>query len=522
MDIDEPGTGDGGVGLVQPPEGLSGVDEGAFESAVVRAEHAIEGHSDGRYKQELSRSISVLGNIFITLSGVTPAASVFIIAPVALAAAGSGSFLSFVFAAIVGVFMAFCWAELSVAFPIAGGDYALVWHSFKGRSQPLAGPVSFITFALYADFIAFIPATIALGAGTYFGVVANVDPRYVGAVIMVLAAGVAMLKIRFNAVLTGVFLSIELAALLILTVLGLSHARHWGSLIHPVVGAVGAAAHHGLLAPVAFSGVLALTAVAIFSYNGYANSVNFAEETAGPSHNVARAILWSLLITVAAELIPITATIIGAPNLAVFTRSAVPLQYFIQSTSNSTLYDVVSIGIVLAIFNAVIAIVLSYGRILYSAARDRAFPGPVSAWMSWIHPRFKSPWLPTAFIGVLGAALCLGVSLNTLVNLTGASLVVDYALIAIAALVARPTGATRHSTYKMPLWPLPPLLALASLGYVFTQQTRLLLEVTLITMGIGLVYWAVVILPQKGRAWNLRQAAVDGPDGEAAPAAGRP
>jgi hypothetical protein len=33
--------------------------------------------------------------------------------------------------------------------------------------------------------------------------------------------------------------------------------------------------------------------------------------------------------------------------------------------------------------------------------------------------------------------------------------------------------------------------------YVFTQQTRPLLEATLITMGIGFVYWTVVILPQR-------------------------
>jgi amino acid transporter len=248
-----------------------------------------ENHAgEQRYKQELARSITVAGNIVITLSGITPAASVFIIAPIALTATGSGSFLSFVFAAIVGVFMAFCWAELSAAFPIAGGDYALVWHSFKGKASPLAGPVSFITFALYASLIAFIPATIALGAGTYFGVVANVDPRYIGVVIIIIATGLAMLRVRLNALLTGVFLSIELAALLILTVLGLSHAHRWGSLIHPVVGGA-----HGLLTPVAFSGVLALTAVAIFAYNGYANSVNFSEETAGPSRNVARAILCS-------------------------------------------------------------------------------------------------------------------------------------------------------------------------------------------------------------------------------------
>jgi len=105
--------------------------------------------------------------------------------------------------------------------------------------------------------------------------------------------------------------------------------------------------------------------------------------------------------------------------------------------------------------------------------------------------------------------LCLTVSLTTLVDLTGASLVADYALIAIAALFARPTGATAHSPYKMPLWPLPPILALASLAYIFTKQTSLLLNVTLITIGIGLLYWAVVILPQRGKAWNLRHAALD-------------
>lgn len=505
-----PGVPPFDLGIEQPPQGLSGQQEAAFEAAVTKIETAFEGRAgDQHYKQELSRSISVLGNIFITLSGVTPAASVFIIAPVALAAAGSGSFLAFIFAAIVGVLMAFCWAELSAAFPIAGGDYALVWHSFKGKTSPLAGPMSFITFSLYADFIAFIPAVIALGAGTYFGVVANVDPRYVGAVIMILASGVAMLKVRFGAIVTGAFLTLELLALLVLTVLGLTHAHHWGSLIHPIVGVA-----HGVLAPVAFSGVLALTSVAVFSYNGYANSVNFAEETAGPSRNVAKAILWSLVITVAAELIPLTATILGAPSLAKMTRSSVPLQYFIEATSNHIIYDIVSIFVVLAIFNAVIAIVLSYARIMYSAARDRAFPGPINAWMSAIHPKSRSPWVATMFIGVLGAILCLTVSLNTLVNLTGASLVADYAFIAIAAIVARPTGATAASSYKMPWWPLPPVLALGSLGYVFTQQTSLLLKVTLITMGVGLVYWALVILPQRGRAWSLRDANFD--DGVAA------
>jgi amino acid transporter len=457
----------------------------------------------GRYSQQLNRSIGILGNIFITLSGVTPASSVFIIAPVALVAAGSGSFLAFVFAAIVGVFMAFCWAELSAAYPIAGGDYALVWHSFKGRSSWLAGPLSFVTFALYVDFIAFIPAVIALGTGTYLNVVVTLNAKVLGAIVMIVAAGIAILNIRLNAVITGIFLAIELAALAAVTILGFTHVHHASTLLHPVVGGA-----HGTLVHVTFTAVLALTAVAVFSYNGYANAVNFSEETTGSSRKIARAILWSLVITVAAELIPITAVILGSPSVAKLSQSAVPMRYFIEATSNNTVNTILSIGVVIAILNAVIAIILGYGRIFFSSGRDRAWPGPINDWMTAVN-KFKSPWFPTALVGVLGAIMCLTVSLNTLVNLTGASLVADYALIALAALFARPTGATTDSPYKMPLWPLPPILALASLGYIFTQQTALLLRVTLITIAIGLVYWAVVILPQHGRAWNLLDAAVD-------------
>src|SRR5262252_7832958 len=368
---------------------MDGTTSGPAGAGMEAAAGATE---TARYEQDLSRSIGILGNVFITLSGVTPASSVFIIVPVALVAVGSGSFLSYVFAAIVGVFMAFCWAELSAAFPIAAGDYALVWHSYKGRTSRLAGPVSFVTFALYVDFIAFIPAVIALGTGTYLA---------------------AILNIRLNAVITGIFLAIELAALGVVTVLGIINAKNWSSLVHPAVGNA-----HGGLTSVSFTAVLALTAVAVFSYNGYANAVNFSEETTGSSRRIARAILWALVITVAAELIPLTAVLVGSPSIAKLSTSSVPMQYFIEATSNKTVYTIVSLGVVIAILNAVIAIILSYGRIFFSSGRDRAWPGPVNGWMTARSERFRSPWFATALVGVLGAALCLTVSLNTLVNLT--------------------------------------------------------------------------------------------------------
>jgi amino acid transporter len=461
-----------------------------------------------RYEQELSRSLGILGSIALTLSSVTPASSVFIIVPFILLTAGTGSFLAMIFAAVIGVFMAFCWAELSAAYPIAGGDYALIWHAFKGRAAPLASPVSFVCFALVCSSIAFIPAVIALGTAEYLKVVFSISTPLAGAIVVVLATGVAILNIRLNAVVTGVFLVIELAALAILTLLGIVniHADRIPSLFS---GFQLGNATSGSLDPVAFGVVLTATASAVFAYNGYSMPVNLSEEVKGSSRKIATAILWSLVITVAAELIPTTAVLLGAPDLVKVTTDSAPMQTFMLATANGTVNTLVSLGIALAIFNAVIAILVQFGRILYSAARDRAFPGPSNAWLAALHPTWKSPWIATLLVGLISFVLCLTVDLNTLIMLTGASLVLNYALVALAALVGRMVGASDHSPYKMPFWPVAPVLALAALIYITTQQTQTALLVTGATVLIGIVYWAIVILPQRGKAWTLLQPSRD-------------
>ena len=78
------------------------------------------------YKQELDRGLHVLGNVMITISGVAPTASVFILAPIALWIAGTGAFLAFVIAGVIGIGMAFSYAEAGTAFPVTGGEWAVV------------------------------------------------------------------------------------------------------------------------------------------------------------------------------------------------------------------------------------------------------------------------------------------------------------------------------------------------------------------------------------------------------------
>ena len=68
----------------------------------------------------------IVGTLLLTLSSVTPASSVFVIVPGVIQEAGTGALLSMIVAALLSFPIAFVYAELASAFPIAGGEYCML------------------------------------------------------------------------------------------------------------------------------------------------------------------------------------------------------------------------------------------------------------------------------------------------------------------------------------------------------------------------------------------------------------
>ncbi len=453
----------------------------------------------GSYKQELARSLTIRGNILITLSAVTPASSVFIIIPAVLVAIGGASFIAFVVAAFVGIFMAFCYAELASAFPIAGGEYSFV-------ARVLGKATGFALFLMNALTNILIIGVIALGTGQYLAAaVAGADSKWVGVVVIVICAGVAVLNIRTNAWVTGTCLFFEMAALAVLTVLGVLHvSRPVGALFTPqTVDA------HGVLVGAGLGLVAAQMATAIFAYNGYGAAVYFAEETRNAAQSIGRAILWSLGITIVAEIVPMTAVILGAPDLGKLLSDPAPMQYFVSSRGGAVLNVIVSLAIAVAIINAVVAITLQGGRMIYSSARDRAYPDPVSSLLGRVHPRLQTPIPATLFVGAAAAVIAAIVPIKSLIIATGATLVALYLIVALAAIVGRRNGTTAHAPYRMPLWPLAPVVVIVVLGYVAVQlwetDPRQVIVAAAVLV-VGYVYYYAYLFRQRETRWTMPAA----------------
>ena len=403
----------------------------------------------------LKPTLNVFDVVAITVSAVTPASSVFVIAPFAIQQAGSGVFLAFVMAALLALMFAFCYAELGRAHNSAGGEYVYAKRVFGG----MAGYATFLTVLVM---LLFIPPVLATGAATYLNnaLGTKFDSQTVALVIVVIGFGnpVQPASVLFQPQIVEN---------------GVLHLAPWAL----VIGAVG---------------------IGLFSYNGYGSGVLLAEDMKCGGKGVHKAVLWSLGLVVVIELIPITALLIGAPSLSAMISSPDPIGYLLTSHGNETLSRLVSAGIFLSVFNAIVAIVIQIGRVVFSSGRDALWTPSINKLFTRIHPRWDSPWLATLFLAIPSALLSFSSNLADLTSFSVLLIILVYLVVALSALMSRVLLRDREHPYRMPLWPLPALLAVLGAGYLLVT---LILEASVrdIMIIIGLLALSVILYCISGR-----------------------
>ncbi|GAA1024137.1 MULTISPECIES: APC family permease [Amycolatopsis] len=422
-------------------------------------------------RRSLTRSIGVGGGTLLTLSCVTPASSLFVLVPPLFGSLGTGTALAIGLAVLLCVGIAFCYSELGTLVPSSGGEYAMV-------STVVSRFAGWITFMLSFIVILVVPPIIAIGVADYLAVAVHIDPSVAGALVMLASTGMGLVNLRSNAWLTGIFLVIEIVAIVVVSVLGFAHSDRPASvLVRPSLDGV-----H----PIALVSVIAGLAVALFVVQGFSTAVYLAEEMREPHKTVSRTVFWTLGISAVVILVPVVAITLGVPDLA--TLGNLDLTALVVSWSSSTFGTIVSLCIAAAIVNAVIVMVIQNSRVLYASGRDHAWPEPVNRALSVVSPRFGAPWVATLVVGVSEAVLCF-VPVETLSGVTGVAVVALYLAISVSVLWARRPAHRRPQVWRMPGWPVVPIVAVLALGYVLVSQSLLDLAITAGVLVVSAGYW---------------------------------
>ncbi|MFF3662092.1 APC family permease [Streptomyces olivochromogenes] len=436
--------------------------------------------------QKLKRSIGIVGGTLLTLSCVTPASTLFVVVPDLFSSLGTATALTIAIGSLLCIAVAFCYSELGTLIPSAGGEYAMV-STMAGR---LAG---WLVFVLSLLVVMIVPPVIAMGTADYLAPIVHLNPSMAGAGVMLLATLAGLLDLRANAWITGVFLVLEVIAAAVVAVLGFTHSqRGLGSLTSMQVAGSG-----GHTDTVTAMLVVSGLAIALFITQGFSTAVYLSEELENPRRNVARTVLATLAISTVIILVPVVAITMGASDLSTLTGG--DISSMVTAWSNSAVGTFVSLCVALAIINAGIVMVIQNSRVLFASARDKAWPEPVNQSLSRLG-RFGSPWVATLLVGVPGALLCF-VNLDTLYGVTGVSVTAMYLLVAVAALLAR-RGQHRHTqAWRMPLWPAMPVLLIAVLAYILSQQEMTYLLWTGGITAVATLYWAFYLRPRRETRW---------------------
>jgi amino acid transporter len=444
----------------------------------------------------LRRNLNSFEVLLLTLSCLSPVVSIFGIGGDVLHQVGTGAAGLFVLGIAGAVVFAAIYAELGSAYPYAGADYV-------GVGSILGGWAGVVTLAIWAATAGPSIAFVAKSLDAYVAQLAPGLPEGVAPFVAIAgAAAIALTGVRTGAIVTGVFLAIELAAVAVLIGVGA---------IHPVRGLDALTAQ-----PFAFiggrwsavpAGAIALAAIsAVYATIGGNQALAFGEEMKDPHRRMGTVVLIACMIGAFATALPVIFVVLSAGDLAAVVRSPAPFAAFLSAALGPWAGPALSAGVALAIFNALIATVMVYGRLYFSLGRDGLFTAGVNRTLASVDAR-GAPRAATLAVTGFSLACAFIASHVLLVFMTGL-LVYGWSLVCLAVLVGRRKGLTGQPGYwRAPLYPLFPILGLG-MAAVFTVSDLLDADAgrpSLLLLGVvvlAALAWNQFVLKRRAGGWT--------------------
>jgi amino acid transporter len=252
-------------------------------------------------------------------------------------------------------------------------------------------------------------------------------------------------------------------------------------------------------------GLGAASRIGIYDYLGYYDICYIGDEVKDPARVIPRSILLSIVF-VALIYVAINLSVIGVVPWREFVPAADhPASRFVVSVFMERIYGrsvaaFFTAAILWTAFGSVFALLLGYSRIPYAAAKDGYFFKVFGR----LHPRRAFPYVSLLVVGLM-SIVCSFFSLGLVIDalITTRILVQFIGQIGAVALL-RKRNRERAASYRMWLYPLPSLVALAGWIFVFATSELRVILFGLGTLLVGVAFFAV--WSWRARRWPFATA----------------
>lgn len=443
------------------------------------------------------RSLSGFGVVVLTLSVLSPGVSIFVSGGTIVQQAGTAAIAAFVLGSLICYCQTSMIAELGSAYPTAGYDYAAIGHAVGDWAAGTTYLGSALTAPLFLN-------TSAVGIAIYLRpLFPYLDENLITYVTVAVCTALAMLNIRSSEMLTGLFLLVEVVALLLVAGLGLMHVQPGIQqlLLHPMRSANGAWVGVGL-------GALALAGTnASWAISGASQALFFSEDMKRPQ-TIGRIIMLCFALTVLLETAPVIGTIVGSQHVRAVLAQDAPFESFMAQYLPDIGMKLVSLAIAIAIFNACLAGFIGIGRNFFAMGRTQLFNPGLNRALTLLIPKTDAPWFSLLLLG-LTTGLATLLSMRFKVMMLAGNLTVISVFYIWGCFAGRRSGRTGQHAYRTPRHPLIPILGIVIVTAEFIAQWldkdvgRPSILICLGLYGASLLYYRFVLL-RRSQGWRMR------------------
>lgn len=391
--------------------------------------------------------------------GIVLGAGIFKTPSLVAANAGSegGLLLAWFAGGVISLIGALCYAELATTYPSAGGDYHFLYRAL-GR-----GPAFLFAWARLTVIPTGSIALLAFAFGDYASQLVRLGEHssaiYAALVVVGLTA-VNILGVRQGTWTQNALTLVEVLGLVLIIGVGLGVA----SSVMPAAPAPVAEGTGGSGAPSATWGLVMV--FVLLTYGGWNEAAYMSAEMRGPRRNLVRALMWSIGVVTALYLL-VNVAYLHVLGLSGMARSEAVAADLMQRTVGSGGAWLISVLIAVSALTSANATILLGARTNYAFGRDCSLFSAMGRW----HERTGSPTTALLVQGAISLALVGLGSLTrqgfqTMVEYTAPVFWLFFLLTGVSLIVLRVREPNAQRPFRVPLYPLTPLLFCASCAYV--------------------------------------------------------
>ncbi|MFN8581056.1 MAG: amino acid permease [Gemmatimonadaceae bacterium] len=426
----------------------------------------------------LVRRLGLVQGIALNMSNIVGVGP-FITIPLIIASMGGPQcMLGWALGAVLAISDGLVWSELAAAMPETGGTYVYLKRAFSGTALGGVLPFLFIW-----QFVLSGPLEIASGyigfaqyAGFFWPSMGPWGTRLLTTVLGLLVIALLYRQIGAIGRLMVVLWSGMLVTVLFVIVSGLTHFNASIAFDFPPNAFTFSTGF--------FAGLGSAMLIAMYDFMGYYDVCYVAGEVREPARVIPRAILWSV-IAVAVLYTLMNLSIIAVVPWRTAMKSTFIVTDFIQSLYGRPAAAVVTVLVLWTALASVLALLLGYSRIAWAAATH----GDFFQVFARLHPRGQFPHVAVLVFGGI-AIVCSFFSLGSVISALLTSRILIQFIGQIAALHVVRRHATAPLPFRMWLYPLPSIIALAGWSYIFATSGWMFVALGLATAVVGLGAYA--------------------------------